>query len=514
MTQNEKEAGVIYSIIIVTHNSAADLPGCLNSIVESSGEAEYEVIIVDNASDDGSEQIFKALEGDVTVVRNHYNAGYARAANMGISAAKGKYLVFMNPDTMATPKWLSKLSAHLEKTGAGAVGPLSNYVAGIQKYELYYAEQNIKTPADITRGLEHYYSRQSAEAKMLIGFCLMVPRKVINAIGMFDDDLLLGSEDLEYSHRLKSRGYELVVALDTFIYHKGHTSYEGETESERWNNLSACVLQNKIKRASGDFNSRKIWGIDWFQPKADAEKDMVSIVIPVFNGLKFTKLCLDSIRRNTIHPYEIIVVDNGSTDGTREYLQNQPGIKLIENSVNRGFPAACNQGIKVSQTPYVLLLNNDVLVTEYWLSRMFQGFFAYQAAGLIGPRSNDAAGYQQIKAPALNSAEEMNNFAAKIKNIAPRQFREVDYLSGFALLIDLKVIERIGGLDERFGLGNYEDEDFCKRAIAAGFKLLVANEVFLYHFGSQSFLENHIDYQNILQENRAKFEQKWQTAAL
>jgi len=514
MTEAVKESGITYSIIIVTRNSAADLPGCLESIVACSNEAAYEVIMVDNASDDGSEQIFRALEGNVTIIANHYNAGYARAANQGIAAAKGKYIVLLNPDTITTPRWLTKLSAQLERSGAGAAGPLSNYVAGIQKYELYYTEQNIQTPADINRSLENYYYRQSVESRMLIGFCLMIPRKVINEAGMFDDDLILGSEDLEYSHRLRAKGYELHIALDTFIYHKGQTSFNSEPESERWNNRSACILRSKLMRQAGEFSPKKIWGIDWFQPKLSPESDLVSIIIPVYNGLKFTKICLQSILHHTLYPYEVIVVDNGSTDGTVEFLKRQSEVKLIENRVNLGFPAACNQGIAASQSPYVLLLNNDVIVTENWLWRMFQGFFAYKDAGLIGPRANDSAGFQQIKSPKLETMEQIDNFAAKIKSIAPRQFRETDFLSGFALLIDRRVIDTVGGLDERFGIGNYEDQDFCRRARAAGFKLLVANEVFIYHFGSQSFLENHIDYQRILQENRVKYERKWTEAAV
>lgn len=498
-----------YSIIIVTHNSAGELPGCLGSIVDSSPDSGYEVVIVDNASTDDSEQIFSALEGDVTVIKNRYNSGYARAVNQGISAAKGDYLVFLNPDTQVTPGWLEKMSRHLLKNGTGAVGPLSNYVAGLQKFELYCPPADSESPEEINLRLERLHRGRSVETKLLIGFCLMIHRKTIDEFGTFDDDLILGSEDLEYSHRLTSAGKELAVALDTFIYHQGHTSYRGESESERWNNLAGCVLNRKLERRAGDYSQKKIWGIDWFDPKLNSSRDQVSIVIPAFNGLKYTRMCLESIRKNTVHPYELIVVDNGSTDGTREYIKEQNDVRLIENHENRGYPAACNQGIVASAAPYILLLNNDVIVTEYWLSRMFQGFFADAKAGLIGPRTNDSAGFQQVTAPSFDSADALDEFARKMKIISMRQFREVNYLSGFAMLIDRKVIAEIGILDERFGVGNYEDQDFCKRAEKAGFKMLIANEVFIHHFGSRAFSENNLDYHAILTENRTIYEQKW-----
>ena len=498
-----------FSIIIVTRNSADVLPACLESVVDSSAQTDYEVIIVDNASTDESENIFQALEGDIAIIRNEYNAGFARACNQGIALAKGDIIVLLNPDTLVTSNWLGKLSAHLQDSQIGAVGPLSNYVAGLQKYELFYQSGNNATPHDINTELERQYRTKSLETKFLIGFCLALPRKIIEQVGAFDDDLLLGNEDLEFSHRLRQHGFKLLAALDTFIYHKGHTSFNSETDSDRWVNFSARILQAKMERQTGAFNPRKIWGMDWFQPQPNLQQDLVSIVIPTFNGIKYTKICLESIRRCTMHPYEIIAVDNASTDGTVEYLKEQPDVRLIENSVNKGFPAACNQGIDHSSAPYILLLNNDVVTTEGWLHRMFEAFFIDPAVALVGPRTNDCAGFQKISAPNYQSLDELEKLARRIKKSSIRQFRRVNYLTGFALLIDRKVIEKVGKLDERFGIGNYEDQDFCRRAEQAGFKLFIANEVYLHHFGSRAFVENNLDYQAILKENRRKFQEKW-----
>jgi GT2 family glycosyltransferase len=498
-----------FSIIIVTRNSASTLWPCLESISRNSPEAQYEVIIVDNASQDRSLNIFPALEGKVKILRNEFNLGFARACNQGLKIARGEFLVLLNPDTIVTSDWLEKLSFHLRKPDVGAVGPLSNYVAGGQKSQLYLNLKNPSSPDEMNFILEREFPRQSVETPLLIGFCLMFSRKTMEKVGYLDDDLVLGNEDLEFCFRLQQHGLQTIIALDTFIHHQGQASFKLQEDPERWVNFSARILQAKLKRKLSDFNPRKIWGIDWFQPRPNPEQDLVSIIIPTCNGLKFTQLCLDSIRRSTLHPYEVIIVDNASTDGTLDYLRRQQDVILIENPNNRGFPSACNQGISKSTAPYILLLNNDVIVSDGWLNRMFAGFLAAPDIGMVGPRSNDSAGFQQINATGIESIEDIERFSRRLKEISSRSFREVDFLSGFCLLIDRRVVEKIGLLDERFGLGNYEDQDYCRRALEAGFRLLIANEVYVHHFGSRSFLENRIPYREILNKNRQLFEAKW-----
>ncbi len=112
------------------------------------------------------------------------------------------------------------------------------------------------------------------------------------------------------------------------------------------------------------------------QPSKKTVSDIVSIVILTFNQLEYTKECVESIRRHTPGTHEIIFVDNGSTDGTVKWLRTlvakNSNYRLIENSENLGFAKGCNQGIKASSGEHILLLNNDVVVTEGWLSGMIE----------------------------------------------------------------------------------------------------------------------------------------------
>ena len=100
----------------------------------------------------------------------------------------------------------------------------------------------------------------------------------------------------------------------------------------------------------------------------------VSIIILTWNALEYTQKCVNSIQNHTRYPHEIVFVDNASTDGTVEYLRNlvkgHSNYKLIENRENRGFAAGNNQGVSAASGEYVMLLNNDVLVSDGWLENL------------------------------------------------------------------------------------------------------------------------------------------------
>lgn len=243
-------------------------------------------------------------------------------------------------------------------------------------------------------------------------------------------------------------------------------------------------------------------------PRQRPEHGLTSIVIVTHNQLSYTRRCIDSIRYRTREPYELIVVDNGSTDGTMEYLESLGEITLVANAENRGFPAAANQGIRASRGHQVLLLNNDTLVTTGWLDRMLRALHRDPLVGLVGPCSNNVSGNQQVRInyTALTS---LDGFAWEWGKAHDGEFAATDRLVGFCLLIRRAVIDRIGELDERFGIGNFEDDDFTLRAAEAGFRAVIARDAFVHHFGSQTFRASGVDLNRVLQENAELFRQKW-----
>lgn len=236
---------------------------------------------------------------------------------------------------------------------------------------------------------------------------------------------------------------------------------------------------------------------------------LTSIVILTYNKLNFTIQCIESIRKYTHKSdYELIVVDNHSTDGTVEWLKEQNDIKCIFNEFNAGFPRGCNQGIEAATGDNILLLNNDVIATENWLQNLVNALYSDPTIGAVGPVTNSAAYYSTIPV-SFNTFDEMQSFAKNYNITDSNEWEERVKLIGFCLLIKREVIEKVGLLDELFSPGNFEDDDYSFRIQLAGYKLLICKDTFIYHYGSQSWKEKPDEYYSLLKENEHKFSRKW-----
>ena len=241
---------------------------------------------------------------------------------------------------------------------------------------------------------------------------------------------------------------------------------------------------------------------------------LASVVVPCFNQLEFTRKCVAALARHTRSPWELIAIDNGSADGTANYLAGvgdaaQFRVEVIRNPENRGFPAACNQGIQVSRGEYLVLLNNDAVVTDAWLDQLIALAESNPRIGMVGPVSNYATPPQLIEAVPYRDLEGMHRFASRWRADHLGQWLTVPKLSGFCLLIKRHVLEVVGGLDERFGLGFFDDDDLAIRVKQAGYELAVARDLFVHHFGSRTFAGAGIDAEALLVENQTKFITKW-----
>lgn len=234
-----------------------------------------------------------------------------------------------------------------------------------------------------------------------------------------------------------------------------------------------------------------------------------SIVIATFNKMEYTQQCIHSIREFTqTGDYEIIIIDNNSTDGTLAWLKQQADIRTISNSENFGFPKACNQGIEIAQGDTILLLNNDTIVTKNWLSNLLVCLYSDDNIGAVGSVTNNISYYQTIPVD-YQSIEEMQIFAANYNQSDPAQWEERLKLIGYSMLIKKSVIDSIGMLDEQFSPGNYEDDDYSLRIRIAGYKIILCKDTFIHHYGSTSFKENISEYSELLRTNQNKFMNKW-----
>ena len=239
-----------------------------------------------------------------------------------------------------------------------------------------------------------------------------------------------------------------------------------------------------------------------------------SIIVVAYNNLAFNRLCLESVLANTATPpFELIVVDNGSTDGTVEYLRELAAfdsrVKPIFNATNRGFAPANNQGLAAARCELLVLLNNDTIVPPDWLSDLTEPL-ANPAIGLVGPVTNRAGNEAEIPT-RYQTYGELVEFAGSHRNEHRREHSEVERLILFCAAMRRDVYEKVGLLDEQFEVGMFEDDDFSFRVRQAGYQLLLVEDAFVHHFGQASLgkLAATGEYGPLFQANRQRWEEKW-----
>jgi len=247
------------------------------------------------------------------------------------------------------------------------------------------------------------------------------------------------------------------------------------------------------------------------------KKHTVSIVILTYNQMQFTRECVASIEEHTPDPHEIIFVDNGSTDGTVNWLRGliagHEHYRLIENRSNLGFARGCNQGMMAARGEYILLLNNDVVVTENWLSGLMECLASRHDSGIVGPMTDNISGTQRDLRAVFTTMRDMHEYAKAFRLRNRHRRVPLRRIVGFCMLFRRELVNRIGMLDESFGTGNFEDDDFCLRASLEGYRNMIAGDVFIHHYGSRTFAGNKISYGSTLSGNRKIFNEKWRIPA-
>lgn len=197
----------------------------------------------------------------------------------------------------------------------------------------------------------------------------------------------------------------------------------------------------------------------------------ISIVVPVFNQLHFTKICLESLMATLHGETEIVVIDNGSSDGTSEYLSAYSNIIKITNSANLGCAAAWNQGVAASHSPWIAILNNDIILTVNWLEGLLD-FAEEKAAAIVSPAFREGEFNYDI-------AEYSKNYVRRMHSVS-----RMGIAHGICFLVKREVFDAIGLFDENFRIGQFEDADFFRRARFAGFIIGITGRSFIHHFGS------------------------------
>ena len=238
-------------------------------------------------------------------------------------------------------------------------------------------------------------------------------------------------------------------------------------------------------------------------------RELTTIVMLSWNAPEFTEMAVASINAHTRVPFEIILIDNGSSAATVKRLQALTGVRIIYNAQNMGFAHGCNQGLAAAAGSHVVLLNNDVVVTDGWLDALLEAHRRDGAVGISAPRSNYVAGHQQVPDAAYADIAKMHEYARERRAQLRGRTYHTDRVIGFCMCISRAVIDEVGGIDTRYGVGNFEDDDYCLRVRAAGYEIVVCEDSFIHHFGNVTFKANNVDWMSQMQANWRVFADRW-----
>jgi N-acetylglucosaminyl-diphospho-decaprenol L-rhamnosyltransferase len=221
----------------------------------------------------------------------------------------------------------------------------------------------------------------------------------------------------------------------------------------------------------------------------------VSLVMALYNQLPYTRQCLAALEACTPAPFELVLVDNGSTDGTTEFVRRLP-YQVIFNDKNLGCAKAWNQGIRASKGSVVGILNNDIVLTKGWLERLLE-FMARSGHAIVSPSAREGP---------LNY--DLDSYANAFIACCSRATRSEIY--GACFLVQREVFDRVGLFDEAFSYGGCEDTDFVWRARAAGFTAGLTGSVLIHHFVmvTQDAIKKN-ETHTFPKANMAHFEAKW-----
>lgn len=235
------------------------------------------------------------------------------------------------------------------------------------------------------------------------------------------------------------------------------------------------------------------------------ENPVVSLVILTFNKAAITYQCLESLLAHTDVPYELILVDNGSTDETSSLLDRLENVVIVRNSENLGFVLGCNNGAKIAKGKHLLFLNNDTVVTPNWLSHLVRTIESYPKCGAVGCKLVWPNGLLQEAGSIIWRDGSALGYGRGDNPLKPEYsyLREVDYCSGACLLVRKDLFWAVGGFDELYAPAYYEDSDLCLGIQKLGYKVVYQPAVTIFHHEFTSSTPDKA--RELMVDNQVKF---------
>lgn len=506
------------SIVIPVFNKVEYTMRCLEALVATTPPDLYEVIVVDNASSDGTREFLAQLGGDLQIITNEVNLGFAKACNQGARAARGKSLVFLNNDTIPQHGWLEALLREVETDPT--VGAVAGKLLYPQNGTIQHAGVGWRTLPGPIHGPYLYFRCWPAEAPevnwrrdldMVTAACMLVPRQLFEQVGGFDEGYVNGMEDCDLCLLIRQAGYRVRYTPHSVVYHHESIS-DGRADHDHPNFMyflskwqgKLSVPDEALMLPNGAPANPRYGCIEPVPTRR------VSIVIPLYNKVDYTRRCLEALAANTPEDlYEVILVDNASTDGTGELLGSLRGdVTIIRNPHNLGFAMACNQGARAAASEFVVFLNNDTEPQSGWLEALLAEIESDPRVGIVGCKLL-YPGTGRIQHAGIGW---IDGFPDHPHRNAPADApevnaaRDLDMVTGACMLVRRQLFEQVGGFDEGY-LNGVEDVDLCLQVRRAGFRVRYCpGSVLIHHEGTSEGRFSHVG------PNLRRFFGRWATS--
>lgn len=504
------------SVIIINWNCGEDLPACLRAL-ERQTQRDFEVIVIDNGSTDGSVEVARRDFPYVKVIEAGANLGFAEGCNLGIDASTGEWVATLNPDTEPDPRWIEELRAAAKK-GDARLGMIQSRIVFRHAPERTNSTGVLifRNGSFVDRSFDMPVREDEPDDEV---FCAsagaaLYRKSMLEEVrlptGYFDRTFFMYYEDVDLGWRCRLAGWSARYAPKAVVLHTFHASSKKRGDSFvrrqcNYNRVKAvikngspellvraaprlakemlsCVRHDGIdaigryyggawralseRRAVGRVKqlSRSALERQWAEQRAPGSSSpRISIIISSYNYGRFLGEAIESALAQTLSPIEVIVVDDGSTDDSREVARRYP-VRLIEQA-NAGVSAARNRGAREAKGDHLVFLDADDILEPDYLAR------CWEALRTAPP--DVAYAYTQMRYfGELTGIYESGSFCKK-------RILEGNLVNVSALM-RRRAFDEAGGFDEACQLG-LEDADLWVRFLARGFRgVFVAEPLLRY----------------------------------
>ena len=350
--------------------------------------------------------------------------------------------------------------------------------------------------------------------------------KVISESDLFDEKWYeknypdVASNDMDFIKHYIELGIEENCQPNAFFDSEWYLNFYSDVHDSGLNPFVHYILYGQYENRFTSFS-------DYLFSKSNFRKEIqinnifnaltskISIIVPIYNAFEETKLCIESVIENTSGNYELILINDNSSDDRIQPLLAKfaklDNVKVITNKYNKGFVKNVNTGMNSSVND-VILLNSDTIVTKKWLQKLVILAYSKENIGTVTPVSNNAGAFSVPKVNGENqipSDLNIHSVGNIIEKSSKRVFMSAPTGNGFCMFIKRDTINSVGLFDEEnFGKGYCEENDFCMRAIKKGWINVIDDTTYIYHKKGVSFSKKR---EKLIKQHRKILDKKHPT---